>query len=365
MANSPSTPTTPSPPVTDPTLGTLSGPILVGSQGYGCISCHVWDGRQLSQPDPGAVGPDLTRLVGRIRRDWFDRFLEDPIRSYPNTPMPAIFPHGNRASIATIVDGDPARQKEALWGYFSLGRDAPAPKPPPPFPVAAPAPGTSPLVAQIPIRLPDGAVVEALCLLTDHHDLLVYDLATGAPRALFTGGEILRNVQGRTRQFLASGSPAGFARTEVSSVSLITRGSAEVGSGRAVHGYDRLADGARVRSRATFKACDVEIEETLKIVRDATGGRFLREVRASGIPKDAALQVPLGLTGSRELGVSSAKGTARLAGKGQSAVLQLAPDSEGAAVASLELPDAAGAPGPALAGEAAREPRPGGRRGKA
>src|SRR5207248_615807 len=102
----------------DPTLATLAGPALVGSQGYSCVSCHVWDGRQLSQPDPGAVGPDLTRVVGRLRRDWFDRFLEAPDRSHPGTPMPAIFARGRPALLTTVLDGDPAKQKDALWSYF-------------------------------------------------------------------------------------------------------------------------------------------------------------------------------------------------------------------------------------------------------
>src|SRR5262249_22223530 len=75
----------------DPTLGSLSGPAIAGFQGYGCVSCHVWNGHSLSEPDPGAAGTDLTRLDGRIRRDWFDRYLEGPARFHPGTPMPTIF----------------------------------------------------------------------------------------------------------------------------------------------------------------------------------------------------------------------------------------------------------------------------------
>src|SRR5262249_49518981 len=60
----------------DPTIGTLAGPSLIGFAGYACVSCHVWNGQMISEADPGAVGPDLTRVNGRIRRDWFDRFLE-------------------------------------------------------------------------------------------------------------------------------------------------------------------------------------------------------------------------------------------------------------------------------------------------
>src|SRR5262249_11912817 len=119
------------PPPTDPTLGPLAGSQLAGFQGYACVSCHLWQGQQLSQPDPGAIGPELTRLAGRIRRSWFDRFLENPARSHPGTPMPAVFTRGQPA-LLPLLDGDTGRQKEALWSYFALGKNAPSPKPPTP-----------------------------------------------------------------------------------------------------------------------------------------------------------------------------------------------------------------------------------------
>src|SRR5262249_4453052 len=140
--------------LSDRTLGPLAGPHLVGFQGYACVSCHVWNGQSLSEPDPGAVGTDLTRVVGRIRRDWFDRYLEGPARFHPGTPMPAIFSKGQPAPLQAVLDGDPAKQKDALWSYFALGKDAPSPKPPPSMPIASPATGEPPLVAQIPVRLP-------------------------------------------------------------------------------------------------------------------------------------------------------------------------------------------------------------------
>ncbi|MBO0699582.1 MAG: c-type cytochrome, partial [Zavarzinella sp.] len=88
----------PAVPAGDPTLGTLHGSRLAGFQGYACVSCHVWDGRHLASSDPVAAGPDLTRTAGRLRRDWFDRFMENPLRYYPGTPMPTVFPHGQPAT---------------------------------------------------------------------------------------------------------------------------------------------------------------------------------------------------------------------------------------------------------------------------
>src|SRR5262249_24972541 len=94
----PAAPEPPALPVADRTLGPLTGPGWIGFQGSACASCHIWNGRTFSEPDPGAVGTDLTRVTRRIRRDWFDRFLEGPMRSHPGTPMPAIFQKGKPAT---------------------------------------------------------------------------------------------------------------------------------------------------------------------------------------------------------------------------------------------------------------------------
>ena len=47
--------------------------------------------------------------------------------------------------------------------------------------------------------------MESISVLSAEHDLLVYDLGESKPVAVFVGGQILRNVQGRIRQFHASG----------------------------------------------------------------------------------------------------------------------------------------------------------------
>src|SRR5262249_14208152 len=154
--------------------------------------------------DPGNIGTDLTKVHGRIRRDWFDRFLEDPARSHPGTPMPSIFQHGQPALLQSVLDGDPRKQKDALWSYFALGKDAPSPKPPPPLTVALPGDG-APLVAQIPIRVPPTGSVESITLLYDTHDLVIYDLGAGSLHSVYTGAEIQRDLQGRLRTYTVSG----------------------------------------------------------------------------------------------------------------------------------------------------------------
>lgn len=263
-------------PVADPTLGPLAGSALAGFQGYACVSCHIWNGKAFSEPDPGAVGTDLTRVAGRIRRDWFDRYLEGPARFNPATVMPAIFFKGQPASLPSILDGDPIRQKDALWSYLALGKKAPMPKAPPPLPVAGPGPGEPPLVAQIPVRLPDDKLVESITILSDKHDAIVYDLAAGVVRGGYTGAQILRGVQGRLRNFGISGMPMGLVFP--ADPPWHTGGPARA-EARTMQGYERLADGVRIRWQVRFSSATVEVAESLRLFNDGKKLGLLREVQ--------------------------------------------------------------------------------------
>jgi cytochrome c2/glucose/arabinose dehydrogenase len=242
----------------DPTLPG-AGPSLVGYEGYSCVSCHLWKGQSIAEVEHGSVGPELTSVAGRVRRDWFDRWLEDPARSHPGTPMPQIFRKGQPATIESVLGGDANRQKDALWAYFAKGKEAPDPRSLPPVPVTAPRPGEPPLVAVIPIHLPDKSVVESLCVLTAEGDLLLYDLGANGLREVYLGAEILRVPRDR-RSFALKGTPAGLAPERLTP------------SGSRFVGFERLGDGVRIRSRAASG----EVAETLRF----EGRRLIRE--ASG-----------------------------------------------------------------------------------
>ncbi|HXX94921.1 MAG TPA: hypothetical protein VEN81_14950, partial [Planctomycetota bacterium] len=227
-------------PEDDPTLSNL-GPSLVGFEGYSCVSCHLWNGQRMSEADPGALGPELTSVTARIRHDWYDRWMDEPVRVHPGTPMPQIFKKGQPASLK-LLDGDPARQKDAIWAYLRKGKSAPSPKPLPPLEVALPPDG--PLVAQVPVTMPDKAVLEAIVVLYPSHDLVVYDLGTLGVRNVFTGARLLRNIRGRIRGYSFTGTPVGPDR--------------KTPAAGAFAGYDRLPDGVRIRTR--------EGEEEIRLV---------------------------------------------------------------------------------------------------
>lgn len=271
----------------DATTGSLHGPTLVSSGGYACVSCHVWNGRMLADQDPGATGPDLLRVPGRIRRDWFDRYLEAPTRAHPGTPMPAIFPKDQPATLRSVLDGDAARQKDALWSYFSLGKQAPSPLPAPALAIAAPA--GAPLIAQIPIRLPAKTVVEGIVYLTAESDLLLYDLGAGALHSAYVGANILRSVQGRLRTNTVSGTPAGhFAADPPWQLVVEGRPSRPVQS--QFLGYDRTSDGCRIRRRIEFDRGALDVVESLGIGLPKQERLVVHGLQIRGIPEKAVVQ---------------------------------------------------------------------------
>jgi cbb3-type cytochrome oxidase cytochrome c subunit/glucose/arabinose dehydrogenase len=330
----------------DPTAASLGGPTLAGFQGYACVACHVWNGKLLSPADPGAVGPDLTRVAGRIRRDWFDRFVEDPARSHPGTPMPSIFAHGKPASLSTIFDGDPLRQKDALWHYFALGKDAPSPKPPPPLPVTAPSSGEPPLIAQIPIRLPDDRIVESICVLSNQHDLLIYDLGTGAPHSLFTGAQIVRQVQGRLRNYRATGALLNPALACKTPLQLSNGSKRESPTTWTLHGYDRLRDGVRIRARVDFPSTAVEMVETIQMPGGKAERQLVREVRFRGIPAGRTITMQCGVPERISAHVAASAGTVKTTAATGIITALLTPNGAGDAAARIHygLPAAQEAP---------------------
>jgi cytochrome c2 len=58
---------------------TANGRALFGE--LRCVSCHAVGGRG------GTMGPELTRIGDKVRRDWLFSFLKDPQREQPDTAM--------------------------------------------------------------------------------------------------------------------------------------------------------------------------------------------------------------------------------------------------------------------------------------
>jgi cytochrome c2 len=96
--------------------------LLIGDKGLSCIKCHRFDNLAAT----GLQSLDMTTMTTRLRRDWFHRYLLDPQKYRPGTRMPAAWPGGN-SIIPHVLEGDSARQIEAVWRYLLDGRRAKVP----------------------------------------------------------------------------------------------------------------------------------------------------------------------------------------------------------------------------------------------
>ncbi|MEZ6129690.1 MAG: c-type cytochrome [Planctomycetaceae bacterium] len=96
--------------------------LMVGDQALSCIKCHTFDKYKAT----GLQSLDLTTMSRRLRRDWFHRYLLNPQSYRPGTRMPSAWPN-NRSVVPKILDGDPARQLEAIWLYLQDGSQAKIP----------------------------------------------------------------------------------------------------------------------------------------------------------------------------------------------------------------------------------------------
>ena len=99
-----------------------NGKVIVGKGGLGCISCHDIAGI----PNSGTRGPDLATINQRVRFDWYERWLHQPLRMAPGTRMPQAFVD-NKSTLTTVLGGNPQAQAEAMWAYLSLGTGLPLP----------------------------------------------------------------------------------------------------------------------------------------------------------------------------------------------------------------------------------------------
>ncbi|MBI4601922.1 MAG: hypothetical protein HY721_08165 [Planctomycetes bacterium] len=84
---------------------------LLGPDGLNCQSCH-FIGPQ--RPLADTVGPDLALAAQRLERLWFERWLEEPRRFRPETPMPAF-----TTPVPGVFGGSIARQRAALWDFLA------------------------------------------------------------------------------------------------------------------------------------------------------------------------------------------------------------------------------------------------------
>ena len=100
----------------------LSGP----DGGYDCLGCHGIGPKKATKVFEGP-GPNFKWVSGRIRKDYFVRWVNEPLRVEPRTKMPTYFKEG-RSQLTEILDGDAKKQIDAMWHYILQGESIKPPE---------------------------------------------------------------------------------------------------------------------------------------------------------------------------------------------------------------------------------------------
>ena len=87
---------------------------LVTTEGFGCTSCHQVGSQLPAKAPVNARGPDLSQLGKRIRREWFERLVREPLRVVPGVEMPSL-----RIPVRGIMNDDLELQIAAVWGALN------------------------------------------------------------------------------------------------------------------------------------------------------------------------------------------------------------------------------------------------------
>ncbi|MCF6285258.1 MAG: c-type cytochrome, partial [Candidatus Hydrogenedentes bacterium] len=86
---------------------------LMGTEGLGCVSCHMLDGHK----SLGIPAVDLAIVSERLQPAWFMSYMLDPNSLRPGTRMPTFFLE-RKSQGSELFGRNAAKQIEALWIYL-------------------------------------------------------------------------------------------------------------------------------------------------------------------------------------------------------------------------------------------------------
>ncbi len=121
-------PIAPDYPAADAALAAI-GQKLCGTtpnESFSCVQCHS----VATQPPKAPFevpSINFMYVAERLRKEYYQRWIHDPLRVDPNTKMPRFDDADDKTGIRDVFDGDVPKQYEAIWQYFLEGRKIQAP----------------------------------------------------------------------------------------------------------------------------------------------------------------------------------------------------------------------------------------------
>jgi mono/diheme cytochrome c family protein len=103
------------------------GQKLVGTVGgFSCVQCHAVGASPSQQPFE-APAPNMQHIRDRLLKEYYERWMFNPIKVDPATKMPAFADAEGKTAIRDVYDGDATKQFESVWQFLLRGKDV---KPP-------------------------------------------------------------------------------------------------------------------------------------------------------------------------------------------------------------------------------------------
>jgi mono/diheme cytochrome c family protein len=174
---------------------TAAGPRLVTADGLSCASCHQVGSVQPSKAPLNARGPDISMMEKRIRREWFDRWCDNPARIVPRMEMPAV-----KVAVRGVLGDKVEDQLAAVWHILNT----PGFEPPEPNPVrtlrlsGVPERNERPIVIHDVFKDGDKTWLFPLVIgLPNRHNLL-FDLETNRLAAWWLGDTARQRTKGKS-----------------------------------------------------------------------------------------------------------------------------------------------------------------------
>lgn len=95
----------------------LHGERLLGQgTGFACTNCHALGDKPAAQVFE-REGIELLTSRGRLRHEYYTRWLANPMRLDPDSRMPNFAP-GGKSAFTDVLGGDGAQQFEAIWQFL-------------------------------------------------------------------------------------------------------------------------------------------------------------------------------------------------------------------------------------------------------
>jgi cytochrome c553 len=91
--------------------------LLAQGTGFGCVQCHALGDKPAVQVFE-REGIELTTAKKRLRHEYYTRWLADPPRVDPDARMPKYADARGKTAILDVLDGDAAKQFEAIWQHL-------------------------------------------------------------------------------------------------------------------------------------------------------------------------------------------------------------------------------------------------------